>query len=210
MELAVPNLSQAKREQLEKTKLWLLRLFNEEEAKKKQLDSLNARLLEAHSRRANYDREAEANEDSAAKLGAADVQISKLTPQAKSAAESLRSDLSTIVLQLLAVYREDIVETVAGPLFDQMHEHMIKVMEPFFPPNDLKFRAKQILQQLPVINQLQAYLQRPERLKVTNFDEAREAVNQVVKELQAIISGETLISIYRPLDRNAQILGGLV
>src|SRR6266404_7462760 len=98
IKLTVSNLSPSKRQQIERTKEWLLRLLAEAEAKHQQLENLTATLLDARARRDQYDQEAATNEKAASKFAGAEIQISKLDAQVKGLKNLLAKDLETIAL----------------------------------------------------------------------------------------------------------------
>lgn len=198
-QLAVNDLSPAKRQQIERTKEWLLRLLAEAEAKQQQLESLTAALLDARSRRDQYDHEAATDEEAASKFAAAEIQIRKLAPQVEALESSLGKDLQTIALQIGTVRKEDISKNFGYGLAMQLHASLKKILQSLYEPKDLDAWADQWLPTTWAFRQLLAYDTRPAPI-VTTVDKARQAINATVKELDVIISGEVLLEIIAPID----------
>ncbi len=198
-QLKITNLSPNKRDQIQKTKDWLLRLLAQLETKQKEIESFTTSLSEAKERHAKYDREAARSETAATKLAAADIQISRLEPQLTKLPKSLGADFNTLRLQIDSVRKEDILGNFGDELSEQMLFRMRTALEPFFAPIDLPLIAQRVLVESPCYAQLVMYLHRPAP-QITNLGEARAAVNGIVKELDAILSGETLIELQKPQD----------
>lgn len=197
--LTVSNLTPAKRQQIERTKEWLLRLLAEAEAKHQQLESLTAAFHDARSRRDQYDQEAANNEDAALKLSAANIQVRKLDPQIQALKISSDKDLQTIALQIDTVRKEDISRNVSNDLAAQLHAELRKSLEPFFVPKYLNSWVDELLPSTWGFQQLLAYDARPAP-KVTSIAEAGEVIHATVNELDAILSGEALLEITSPKD----------
>ncbi len=199
IKLAVTNLSPGKRQQLERTKEWLLRLLAEAESKQQQLDSAAASLLEARSRRDQYDREAATDEKAALKCAAAEIQIRKLEPLVAGLEKSLSSDLKTIGLQIVTVRKDDIIKVIWPDLEGQLHAQIKKMLEPIFAPKYLDGWTNEILPSSDRYIQVVRYLNRPVP-EVTDIHEARQALGEVIKELDTILSGRALLEIGAPQD----------
>lgn len=197
--LAIKNLGPGKRQQLEKTRQWLGRMRDEAAAKNEQLQKLSTQLEEARKRRDQYDREAATNENAALKCAGADLQIRKLEPQVTALEKSLKWDLRTIAQQIASVRDEDIFKAIHQELYDQLSTRLAAALREFFAPKVLGNAVAINLPETAGYAEVLRYLRRRQPT-IENFDDARDALNDVIKQIGAILAGDTLLDIGTPKD----------
>ena len=198
-QLKVANLSAADRGKLEQAKTNLLELQSELEAKGRKFNALTAALLDARSRHAQHDRNAETSVKSATELAAADIQIGKLDPEVNAFQKSIAMDLRYIASQVERV-RKDISKTVSGELAGQLHAELKEALKPFFAPKYLDRAANSVLPETSGYAQLLFFCNRPAPRDPSTVDEAREAIGERVARLDAILNGDILLEIEPPQD----------
>jgi hypothetical protein len=199
MKLTIKNLTPGIRQSLERTKAWLSRLLSDAEAKSQQINELAAALSEAKARRAQYDANAAKDETAATKFAGAEVQIARLAPQLSSLQKSFGRDLETMALKIGTVREHDIFKNFIDDLFGQLVAPLQKALSEFFPPRGLRELAGQLALQTPGYFQLFRHLKRPAP-ELTTIEQAREAINEIVGELETLLSGGVFLEIDAPKD----------
>jgi hypothetical protein len=193
MKFKAPTLTAGKRATFERTAKWLLNLASDLETKKAHVDKLTLALEEAESRKAQAEKDAALNSDSALAIAGAEAQLSRLAPQVKQQQQSLEKQTATAIHQVNLVRSTEVRELLFGPLLDELTASVATAIGPFFPPDWARQHARNIIQ----LNCLQYrdlifYLNRPP-IKAVEFEDAKREITAFVGELNQILSGETLL-----------------